>query len=202
MKKSRKMALLMLPFLLTYLFQATQYARAPVKYNYYVVYAKNADIALKPGLDRSPNGQTLLQNATTQQGLYNLTLGRWGPGYIVNYTDAFHVRNNEAFAVRMMSLNFSGDATGNQYLAIFMRNDTTGDGNPDGDWIAVWLGSETWSPANGTQLSATRYMYFVPNAELPVKIAIKLPETGLGLNNTSPSLPYSGTLYLWFTSTY
>ncbi|MDH5441146.1 MAG: hypothetical protein OEY31_11145, partial [Candidatus Bathyarchaeota archaeon] len=59
-KKSRKMMLLMLPFILTYLFQATQYARAPVKYSYYVVYAKSADIALIPGTDRSPDGNPLL----------------------------------------------------------------------------------------------------------------------------------------------
>ncbi len=202
MKKSRKMALLMLPFLLTYLFQATQYARAPVKYNYYVVYAKNADIALKPGTDRSPNGQTLLQNATTQQGLYNITMGNWGPGYRINYTDAFHIKNNEAFAVKLIGFNFSGDATGNQYLAIYMRNDTNGDGNADGDWIAVWLGSDTWSPANGNQLSATKYIYFVSNAELPVKVAIKLPESGLEISQGTPSIAYTGTMYMWFTSTY
>jgi len=202
MKKSRKMALLMLPFLLTYLFQATQYARAPVKYNYYVVYAKNADIALKPGADLSPNGLTLLQNATSQQGLYNLTLGQWGPGYRINYTDAYHVRNNEAFAVKLVSLNFSSDSTGNNYLALYMRNDTNGDGNPEGDWIPVYLGSDTWLPANGNQLSVTNYIYFVSNAELPVMVAISIPETGLGLSQGTPLLAYTGTMHMWFTSTY
>jgi hypothetical protein len=93
--KRRKMTLLMLPFLLTYVFQATQYARAPVKYSYYVVYAKNADISITNGTDLAPDGESLLQNSTTQQGLYNLTLGGWGPGYWINYTDAFRIINRE-----------------------------------------------------------------------------------------------------------
>jgi len=205
MKKSRKMVLLLLPFLITYLFQATQYARAPVKYNYYIVYAKNADIALMPGTDKSPNGQTLLQNSTNQQGLYNLTLGQWGPGYRINYTDAFHIKNNEAFAVILTCVNFSSDASGEEYLAVYMKNDTNGDGIADGDWIAVWLGSETWLPANGNQLNAAYYIYL--NATMPqyipVKIEIKIPETGItGLTPGTPSVPYTGTVYFWFTSRY
>jgi len=129
-------------------------------------------------------------------------MGNWGPGYRINYTDAFHIRNREAFAVKLISLNFSADATGNQYIAIYMRNDTNGDGNADGDWIAVWLGSDTWLPANGNQLNATRSIYLVSNAELPVKIAIKIPESGLDLSQGTPQIAYAGTLYLWFTSTY
>lgn len=205
MRKSRKMALLMLPFLLAYLFQATQYARAPVKYNYYVVYAKNADIALEPGSDLSPDGSPLLDNSTIQEGLYNLTLGQWGPGYRINYTDAFHVRNDEAFNVTLISLNFSSDATGNEYLAIYMKNDTNLDGSPDGNWISVWLGSGTWLPATGNQLNVTtNYLIWIaPTGFVPVKIEIKLPESGLtNLNDTSPSIPYSGTMYMWFTSVY
>jgi len=204
MKKSRKMVLLLLPFLLTYLFQATQYARAPVKYNYYVVYAKNADIALQPGSDLSPNGETLLQNATSQEGLYNLTLGQWAPGYRINYTDAFHVKNNEAFAVILTTFNISSDATGSNYLAVYMKNDTDADGIADGDWIAVWLGAETWSPANGNQLNSTYYIYFVANMAqyIPVKIEIKIAETAIGISPGTPLIAYSGTLYLWFTSTY
>jgi len=199
LKKSRKMALLMLPFLITYLFQATQYARAPVKYNYYVVYAKNADIALIPGTDRSPDNNPLLSNSTIQQGLYNLSFGKWGPGYRINYTDAFHIKNNEAFAVNLIALNFSSDATGNQYLAIYMKNDTDQDGSPDTDWIAVYLGAETRSPKNGNQLNATNYIYIHPNGEVPVKIEIMIKEP---IGAIDESTPYSGTLYLWFTSTY
>ena len=108
MKRNRLLALIMLPMLAAYMFQATQYARAPIKYNFYVVYAKNADIALTPGSDLSPNGQTLLQNSSTQQGLYNLSLGQWGPGYSVNYTDAMNVTNNQVFAIQMIGFNFSG----------------------------------------------------------------------------------------------
>ncbi len=204
MKKSKKMALLLLPFLITYLFQATQYARAPIKYNYYIVYAKNADIALLPGTDLSPeDGDFLLRNTTDQQGLYNLSLGEWAPGYEVNYTDAFHVKNNEAFDIILMSVNFSSDSGGNSYLAVFMKNDTNGDGVADSDWIAVWLGSDTWLPANGDQLNASYYIYSTKSVgEIPVMIAIKIPEIGIGLSESTPSLYYSGTLYLWFTSIY
>lgn len=193
------MALLMLPFLLAYLFQATQYARAPVKYSYYVVYAKNADIAMIPGTDRSPDGTPLLKNSTMQQGLYNMSFGKWGPGYRINYTDAFHVRNDEAFAINLIALNFSGDSTGNQYLVLYMKNDTDQDGVADGDWIATYLGAETRPPYDGPQLNATKYIYIDSGAEGPVKIEIMIKETIGTLNETTP---YSGTLYLWFTSTY
>ena len=74
----RKSLALLLPLLIGFAFQATQYARAPVDYEYYVVYGKNADIALKPGTDLSPNGQTLIQNSSSQEGLYTLSLGKWG----------------------------------------------------------------------------------------------------------------------------
>jgi hypothetical protein len=196
--------MLMLPLLITYLFQATQYARAPIKYNFYVVYAKNADIALQPGSDLSPNGLTLLQNASTQEGLYNLTLGQWGPGYRINYTDAFHIKSSEAFGVGLISLNYSTDSTGNNYLAIYVRNDTDGDGVADGPWIAAWLGSDTWPPANGNQLNASYFIYLAASmAEyIPVKIEIKIPETGIAIGPGTPVLPYTGTLYLWFTSKY
>jgi len=58
-----------------------------VKYNFYIVEARYADIALVPGTDKSPDGFALLQNATSpvQVGLYNLSLGSWGPGYRNGY---------------------------------------------------------------------------------------------------------------------
>ncbi len=194
--------MLLLPFLLTYILQATQYARAPVKYGYFVVYAKNADISLLPGTDRSPeDGDYLLRNSTIQEGLYNLSLGEWGPGYSVNYTDAFRIKNREAFSICMIGFNFSSTGTnGTEYLALYIRNDTNGDGNPDGGWIAVWLGSQTWPPADGDQLSVTNYIYFVTDAELPVKVEIKIPETGMPIGPSQPSILYTGTMYLWFTS--
>ena len=206
MKKSRKMALIMLPFLLTYLFQATQYARAPVKYNYYIVYAKNADIALLEGTDLSPeDGGKLLRNST-QQGLYNLSLGEWAPGYRINYTDAFHIKNNEYFSVKLICYNYSSDATGTEYLAVYMKNDTNGDGTADSDWIAVWLGTQTWPPNNGNQLSVSNYIFFkgsnTIHTEVPVKIEIKIAETNVNINATSPSIEHTGTMYMWFTSTY
>jgi len=190
-KKSGKMALLILPFLLTYLFQATQYARAPVKYGYYVVYAKNADIALIPGSDQGPDGQPLLRNATIQQGLYNLTLGNWGPGYRVNYTDAFHVRNNEAFTVRLISLNFSSDSKGQEYMAIYV--------NVTGSWRSVWVGNETGLPSDSTS-----YIDYAPNSERSVMISIRIPEnsTDLDLGPAKTALAYGGALYFWFTSAY
>jgi len=196
MKKSRKMALLLLPLLIAYLFQATQYARAPVKYNYYVVYAKNADIALIPGTDLSPeDGDKLLRNSTSQLGLYNLSLGKWAPGYRINYTDAFHIKNNEAFPVIMVGLNFSSGSTGTQYLAIYIKNGT--------NWVAAWLGDETRPPANGNQLNASHYIYIAANGgEVAVKIEIMISESVADLNQTSSSLMYGGTMYLWFTSVY
>lgn len=200
MKKSRKMLLLLLPLLIAYVFQATQYARAPIKYGYYVVYAKNADISILPGTDLSPSGDPLLQNSTIQEGLYNLTLGKWGPGYRINYTDAFHIRNREAFNISLISLNFSSPSNGTDYLAAYIRNDTDGDGAPDGGWIAVWLGSQTWAPADGNQLDISNYIFFTPNSELPVKLEIKLPESGLPISPGTPELFYTGDIYLWFTS--
>jgi len=191
MKKSRRIALLMLPILVAYLFQATQYARAPVKYNFYVVYAKNADIALKPGSDLSPNGETLLQNATSQEGLYNLTLGQWGPGYRINYTDAFNVTNREKFAIKMFAFNFSGDSTGQAYLRIYVYNDTDQDGYGDSEVLA-WDGSTS-------TISTSNYIYFTATATYgqdggtsKIKMEVQIPETGVTLQG------YSGTLYLWF----
>ena len=195
MKKSRKLALLMLPILAAYIFQATQYARAPVKYNFMVVYAKNADIALKPGSDLSPNGQTLLQNATNpnQPGLYNLTLGRWGPGYRVNYTDAFNITNREAFAIKLIGFNFSGQGGG--YLNIYALNDTDLDGYGETEEL-VWDGTISL-------LNSTNYIWFNATAAYGtdggtsrVKVMINIPESGVG----TPPITYSGTIYFWFTS--
>lgn len=191
MRKSRKLALLMLPILAAYIFQATQYARAPVKYNFYIVYAKNADIALRPGSDLSPNGQTLLQNATTQEGLYNLTLGQWGPGYRVNYTDAFNVTNREAFAIKMIGFNFSG--TGGNYLNLYALNDTDLDGYGETE-VLVWDGTDS-------ALNSTNYIWFNATAAYGtdggtsrLKVMINIPETGVTIDT------YSGTIYFWFTS--
>jgi len=193
MRKSRKIALLMLPILAAYVFQATQYARAPVAYNFFVVYAKNADIALRPGSDLSPNGQTLLQNATTQEGLYNLTLGKWGPGYRVNYTDAFNITNREAFPIKLIGFNFSG--TGGNYLNIYALNDTDLNGYGETE-ILVWDGTD--SPLNSTNyiwFNATA-AYGTDGGTSRLKVMINLPETGVG----TPPITYEGTIYFWFTS--
>ncbi len=198
MRKSRKLALLMLPILAAYLFQATQYARAPVKYNFFVVYAKNADIALNPGSDLSPNGDTLLQNATSQQGLYNLTLGKWGPGYSINYTDAFNVTNREAFNIMMIGFNFSEASTGNSYLKIYILNDTDSDGYGDTEVLA-WDGSNS-------AISSTDYIWFTAAATYGndggtsrVKVQIDLPESGIDFGGQA-QIDYDGTMYLWFTN--
>ena len=207
MKKSRKLALLMLPILAAYIFQATQYARAPVKYNFFVVYAKNADIALVPGLDKSPDGKTLLQNSTVpgQQGFYNLSLGQWGPGYRVNYTDAFNVTNNEAFNITMMAFNFSSDSYpptgGNDMLKIYALNDSDGDYFGDKE-VCVWNGTHT-------QLNSTFYLFFrgspnygqVPGTTSRFKIMINIPvATALGPGPGEEKIPYTGTIYMWFIS--
>jgi len=193
MNRSRKLVLLMLPILVAFLFQATQYARAPVKYGYYVVYAKNADIALRPGSDLGPNGENLLQNSTDQEGLYNLTLGKWGPGYNVNYTDAFNVTNREVFAIRMIGFNFTAGSTGLQYLRMYVLNDTDDDGYGDAE-VMAWDGSNT-------VLSSTSYVYLkaAPSygsdgGTSRVKVSIAIDETGVTLTE------YTGTLTMWFQS--
>jgi len=201
MRKSRKMALLMLPILAAYIFQATQYARAPVHYNFFVVYAKNADIALVPGSDKSPNGYSLLQNSTVsgQQGYYNLSLGRWGPGYRVNYTDAFNVTNNEAFNITMIAFNFSSVSTGNGMLKMYALNDTDGDYFGDTE-ICLWNGTHT-------QLNSTYYLFFrgspnygtLPGTTSRFKVMINIP-VATGLGPGTPELDYEGTIYMWFTS--
>ena len=201
MKKSRKMALLMLPFLLTYLFQATQYARAPVKYSFFVVYAKNADIALVPGSDLAPNGKPLLHNATWQTGLYNLTLGRWGPGYRVNYTDAFNVTNNEAFPIKMMGFNFTG--TGGEYLNIYILNNTNPGTDRFGDTqVLAWNGTHSLINATNSVYFTGAATYGQEGGTSRTTIMINIPESGIGLNQTTTEIRYEGTLYLWFTGEY
>lgn len=201
MNRSRKMSMLMLPLLITYVLQATQYARAPVKYNYYIVQARHADIALVPGTDLAPNGQPLLQNATSQVGLYNLSLGRWGPGYRVNYTDAFNVTNNEAFPIKMIGFNFSG--TGGEYLNIYILNNTNPGIDIFGDTqVLVWNGTHAL-------INATDYIYFSPapvygqpGGTSRALIMINILETGIGLNETTSEIRYDGTLYFWFSGVY
>ena len=199
MKKSRKLALLMLPILAAYVFQATQYARAPVRYQFFVVYAENADIALEPGSDKAPNGEPLIQNSTIQEGLYNLSLGQWGPGYRVNYTDAFNVTNNQVFNITMISFNFSSDSDGEDMLKIYALNDTDQDGFGEVE-RCVWNGTHS-------QLNATYYLYFkqAPSYGLEgttsrFKVMIKIPDSGIGLTQGTPKFEYKGTIYMWFTS--
>ena len=197
--KSRKLALLMLPLLVAFMFQATQYARAPVAYNYYVVYAENADIALRPGTDLSSNGNPLLQNST-QYGLYNLTLGRWGPGYDINYTDAFHVINREVFNITMVGFNFTGTSTGHANLRIYVLNDTDLDGAGDTE-VEVWDGTNTilnstyyiWLKAAG--------VYGNDGGDSKIKLRVLIPEIVAGLDAGTNELGYTGKALLWFTST-
>jgi hypothetical protein len=190
--RKKNSMLLLLPLLLGFAFQATQYARAPVTYNYYVVYARSADIALRPGTDLSPNGLTLLQNST-QIGYYNLTLGKWGPGYVVNYTDAFHIVNREVFAIKLIGFNFTSGATGNNYLSIYIKNSTSA-------WIQAWNGvSTTISTSNYIELGAAA-SYGADGGTAYVKINIAIPSTGIGLSSGTSSLAYSGQIVAWFTS--
>jgi len=200
LKRSRRMLMLLLPLLMGFALQATQYARAPMEYNYYVVYAKNADIALKPGTDLSPNGQTLIQNSTTQQGYYTLSLGKWGPGYVVNYTDAFRVVNREVFNVRMVGLNFSSDATGKEYLRIYLQNDTNDDGVGDA-WVKAWDGTTTTISGSNYVYIKAATTYGNDGGTAKVRVDIVVPNTGVGLSQSTPELTYTGQLISWFTST-
>jgi len=197
--RRRKMLMLLLPLLMGFALQATQYARAPVEYNYYVVYGKNADIALRPGADLSPNGQTLIQNSTGQQGYYTMELGKWGPGYIVNYTDAFRVVNRELFNVRMVGLNFSAAATGMDYLRIFVQNDTDDDGVGDA-WVQAWDGSTTTLSASNYVYVKAATTYGNDGGSAAVRVDIALPDSGIGIDNVTPEINYSGIMNAWFTS--
>ncbi|MFH0896674.1 MAG: hypothetical protein V1850_01315 [Candidatus Bathyarchaeota archaeon] len=198
--KNRNALLLLLPLLLGFAFQATQYARAPIDYNFYSVYAKNADISLRPGNDLSPNGLTLLQNSSTQEGLYTLTLGRWGPGYTINYTNAFKVVNRELFGIKMFSLNFSAGSVGNAYLRLRIQNDTNDDGVGDA-WVTVWDGTSS-------TLTLTNYIYLrqaatygtTDGGSATVTVDVVIPSSGVGLSNGTPELTYTGQLELWFSS--
>lgn len=182
------------------MFQATQYARAPVAYNYYVVYGENADIALRPGNDLAPNGNPLLQNSSGQYGLYNLSLGRWGPGYSVNYTDAFHVVNREVFNITMVGFNFTGDSQGNAYLRIYVYNDTDYDGVGDTE-VEVWDGTNTvLNSTNFVWLKAAD-TYGNDGGDSRVKIRVLIPDSVAGLDQNTNELGYIGTCLLWFTST-
>ena len=197
--KNKNVMLLLLPLFLGFAFQATQYARAPVEYNYYLVYAKNADIALRPGNDLSPNGLTLLQNSSTQEGLSVLTLGRWGPGYMVNYTDAFRVTNREVFDIRMIGFNFTGASTGNSYLRIRVQNDTDGDSVGD-TWVTVWDGTSTTLTTGSYIFIAAASTYGDDGGVCTVAIDLVIPSTGIGISSGTPELTYSGQCLLWFTS--
>jgi hypothetical protein len=199
LRGNKKTILLLLPIMIGFAFQATQYARAPVEYDFYVVYAKNADIAVRPGNDLSPNGESLLQNSTGQEGYYTVALGRWGPGYMVNYTDAFRIVNREMFDIKMIGFNFSGGSTGTSYLKMWVQNDTDADGVGD-TWIYAWDGSNT-------VLNSTYYIFInatntygndggVANCQ----ISIDIPSSGVGINAGTPELNYNGQLSLWFTS--
>jgi hypothetical protein len=190
----------MLPLLVAFMFQATQYARAPVAYNYYVVYGENADIALRAGNDLSPNGQPLLQNSTGQYGLYNLTLGKWGPGYDINYTDAFHVVNREVFNITMIGFNFTGSSTGNSNLRIYVYNDTDYDGVGETE-VEVWDGSTTALNATNFIWMKAADTYGNDGGDIPVKLRVLIPDTVAGLDDATNELAYSGKCLLWFTST-
>jgi hypothetical protein len=199
-KRSKRRSLaLLLPLLLAFAFQATQYARAPVEYDHYVVYGKNADIAVRPGVDLAPNGATLLQNSSTQEGFYVMSLGRWAPGYTVNYTDSHRVVNREAFDIRMLSFNFTDTATGQQYLRVSVQNDTDDDGLGD-TWVLVWNGTQsTLSPTNYVYFKATS-TYGEDGGWAKVQIDVVIPDNGVGLSNGTPELSYSGRMDYWFTS--
>ncbi len=191
--------MLLLPLLMGFAFQATQYARAPSEYNFYVVYAKSADISLRPGTDLSPNGQTLIQNSTNQEGFYNLTLGQWGPGYVVNYTNAFAVYNREVFNIRMIGFNFSSAATGGEYMRISVKNDTNNDGVGD-TWVEVWDGSSTTLTPNYYIYLKAASTYGTDGGYSDVRMDVVVPSTGVGISQGTPQLTYNGQVLLWFTS--
>jgi hypothetical protein len=154
---------------------------------------------VQPGNKLSPNGQTLIQNSTVQEGLYSLSLGKWGPSYVVNYTDAFHITNRKVFNVRMVGYNLTAASTGGEYLRMYVQNDTDDDGVGD-TWIQAWDGT-------ATTLSASNYIYLKATSTYgddggyaQVRIDVVVADTGVGIDNDTPELNYSGQLVCWFTS--
>ena len=176
----------------------------PLQFGYYIIYPKNANVSVLPGTDRSPeDGNYMLRNTTTQERLPTLYLGELplgdvAPGQEITYNDAFHIKNMEAFDIHLTGFNFSSQTIGTEFLAFYIKNDTDGDGNSDGDWIAVWLGDQTFSPANGSQLNSTHYILFKTDGDLPVKIVIKIPEKTSAINEPKAIFYGTGKLYLWF----
>jgi hypothetical protein len=140
-----------------------------------------------------------MQNSSTQEGYYTISLGKWGPGYVVNYTDAFRVVNRQEFNITMIGFNFTSGSTGNSYLKMWVQNDTDQDGSGD-SWVYAWDGSTT-------VLNSTNYIFIKETASYGtdggtanVKIMIDIPSSGIGISQGTPQLDYSGTLLLWFTS--
>lgn len=176
----------------------------PPNFGYYVIEVKNGYVCVLPGADRSPDdGKPLVRNVTGEDGLYALDLGERplgdvAPGQEVTYADAFHLRNRGTSALCLSGFSLS-ESLGAQYLAFYVKNDTGGDGDLDGEWVAAWLGNETFLPANGDQLSSTHYVHFRPGEEHPVKVVIKVPEATPG--TTEPVVIWGGTgkIQLWFS---
>ena len=161
----KKVALVLLLPLIAYggfLFGHTQ-EEPPIQFGYYIIETKNANVTLLTGLDRSPEGgEYILRNTTTEERLPTLFLGELplgnvAPGQEIIYSDAFHIKNDESSDLHLTSFNFS-QTIGTEFLAFYIKNDTDGDGNPDGNWIPIWLGNQTFSPANGNQLNSTNYI--------------------------------------------
>lgn len=191
---------MLLPLLLGFALQATQYARAPIEYDYYIVYAKFADILIKPGTDLSPTtGDFLLQNSTFQDGLYTMRLGRWGPGYVVNYSDAFRIVNREIFDIKMIDLNFTSTSTGDQYLSIWIQNDTDSDSFGD-RWVLAWDGSISTLSKNNYILIKSASSYGEDGGNAKVFLKVEIPKNISNVSNIEPELVYNGQISLWFTS--
>lgn len=175
----------------------------PIQFGYYIIIPQDATVSMFPGTDRSPgDGESILRNTTTEERLPTIYLGELpmgdvSPGQIIIYDDAFHIRNTESFDIQLIGFNFS-QIIGTECLAFFTKNDTDGDGNPDGGWIPVWLGNYTFSPANGNQLNLTNYILFKAGGELPVKIVITVPETTSATDEPIAIFYGTGNLFLWF----
>ena len=175
----------------------------PPQLGYYVIEPKNADISVLQGTDRSPeDGEYILRNSTTQEKIPTIYLGELpmgdvAPGQEIIYSDAFHLKNREEFDLHLVCLNFS-QTLGTECLAFYIKNDTDGDGNPDGDWVAAWLGNYTFYPANGNQLNSNHYILLKSGGELPVKIIIKIPEKTSATEDPTAIFYGSGKMYLWF----
>ena len=128
-----------------------------------------------------------------------MSLGRWGPGYVINYSDAFRIVNREIFDIKMIDLNFTSSSTGDRYLSIWIQNDTDTDGMGD-RWVLAWDGSDSPLSKNNYIFIKSAPNYGEDGGYSKVFLKVEIPKNISDISNTEPEMVYNGQILLWFTS--